>query len=126
MSPPGHPMSHDHNFKNLSLDYPRQAIGFFAAAETQAIRGLVTLEPSPEKRLKYLDFIDIDAHLDDNERQRYAQLYPQEASTMTGFAQRFIEEGRKEGEEEGLKRGLHLHELGRSPLATLPCPRWRL
>ncbi len=34
-------MSHDHNFKYLILDYPHQAI-----------RGLVTLEPSPEKRLK--------------------------------------------------------------------------
>jgi len=25
-------MSHDQNFKNLILDYPRQAIAFFAAA----------------------------------------------------------------------------------------------
>jgi hypothetical protein len=67
----------------------------------QAMRGLIELEPHPERRLKYLDFIDIYADLDDNERQRYAQLYPQEASTMTGFAQRFIEEGRQEGRQEG-------------------------
>ena len=71
----------------------------------RAVGGLFELEPHPERRLKYLDFIDIYAHLDDNERQRYAQLYPQEASTMTGFAQRFIEEGRKEGREEGIKEG---------------------
>ncbi len=41
----------------------------------QAIRGLVTLEPSLEKRLKYVDFIDIYADLDDNERQLYTELY---------------------------------------------------
>jgi hypothetical protein len=262
MSPPGHPMSHDHNFKNLILDYPRQAIGFFAAAEAQAvdagarllpireeqlkerlgerfreldvpllvewpdgrraallfvfeeetqpdrfsihrlahycldlaelyatdrvvpvviflrpggfptrlvlgsdtqtyldfryiacalkqipardhlhstnlvarlnlpnmayapedkllvyaqaIRGLVTLEPSPEKRLKYVDFIDIYADLDDNERERYTQLYPQEVTTMAGFAQRFTdkgrEEGHKEGHREGRKEGMQLGE----------------
>jgi hypothetical protein len=63
----------------------------------QAIRGLVTLEPSPEKRLKYVDFIDIYADLDDNERQLYTQLYPQEVTTMAGFAQRFTDKGREEG-----------------------------
>ena len=30
-------MSHDQNFKNLILDYPRQALEFFAAAETADI-----------------------------------------------------------------------------------------
>jgi hypothetical protein len=80
----------------------------------QAIRGLVTLEPSPEKRLKYVDFIDIYADLDENERQRYTQLYPQEVTTMAGFAQRFTEmgreEGRQEGHEEGHKEGLRRGE----------------
>jgi len=33
----------------------------------QAIRGLVQLEPSPEKRLKYVDFTDIYTDLDENE-----------------------------------------------------------
>ena len=87
-------MSHDHNFKYLILDYPHQAI-----------RGLVTLEPSPEKRLKYVDFIDIYADLDDNERQLYTQRYPQEVTTMAGFAQRFTELGHKEGHKQGLQRG---------------------
>ena len=71
----------------------------------QAIRGLIELEPSPEKQRKYLDFIDIYADLDDNERQLYHQLYPHEVATMTGFAQRFREEGREEGQKEGLQRG---------------------
>jgi hypothetical protein len=42
----------------------------------QAVRGLLELEPHPEKRLKYLDFIDIYADLDDNERDLYRQRYP--------------------------------------------------
>jgi hypothetical protein len=59
------------------------------------------LEPSLEKQLKYLDFIDIDADLSDHERQRYTQLYPHEVDAMTGFAQRFREEGRQEGLQKG-------------------------
>jgi hypothetical protein len=35
----------------------------------QAVRGLIELAPSTEKRLKYLDFVDIYADLDDHERQ---------------------------------------------------------
>jgi hypothetical protein len=30
-------MTHDQNFKNLILDYPRQAIALFAASEAQAV-----------------------------------------------------------------------------------------
>ena len=71
----------------------------------QALRGLLELEPAPEKRLKYIDFIDIYADLDDNERQRYAQLYPHEVAAMTGFAQRFRDEGRDEGRKEGRDEG---------------------
>ncbi len=71
----------------------------------QAMRGLLALEPVLEKRLKYLDFIDIYANLDDNERQLYSQLYPHEVTAMAGFAQRFTEQGREEGRQEGIQRG---------------------
>ena len=57
----------------------------------QAVRGLTALEPDPEKRLKYLDFSDIYAALDDNERAQYLQDYPDEAQTMSRFAERFRE-----------------------------------
>jgi len=30
-------MNHDQNFKNLILDYPRQALAFFAADEADAV-----------------------------------------------------------------------------------------
>ena len=33
----GNGMNHDQNFKNLILDYPRQALEFFAAAEARHI-----------------------------------------------------------------------------------------
>ena len=47
----------------------------------RAMRGLTTLEPDPERRLKYLDFIDIYAALDENERIVYRQRYPEEVTT---------------------------------------------
>ena len=45
-------MSHDHNFKNLILDYPRQAIGFFAAVEAQAVDAGARILPIREEQLK--------------------------------------------------------------------------
>jgi hypothetical protein len=72
----------------------------------QAVRGLLALEPHPEKRLKYLDFIDIYADLDDNQRQDYATRYPREATEMSGFAERFIEQGKQAGIKQGLQQGL--------------------
>ena len=82
------------NLPNMAYD-PADKLLVYA----QAVRGLIELEPHPERRLKYVDFIDIYADLNENERQRYAALYPDEARTMTGFAQRFIEEGRQEGRQ---------------------------
>ena len=38
-------MMHDQNFKNLILDYPRQAIALFAASEAQAIKQQTTGQP---------------------------------------------------------------------------------
>ena len=58
-----------------------------------AVRGLTTLERDPEKQLKYLGFIDIYAALDDNERAEYQRDYPDEAKTMSRFAERFHEQG---------------------------------
>lgn len=66
----------------------------------QAVRGLLELEPNPERRIKYLDFIDIYAQLDDHERVIYRQRYRREAEVMSGFAERFIQQGRQEGRQE--------------------------
>jgi len=86
-------MSHDQNFSDLStalfatparqhLNSPNSVARLtlpcmaYAPADKLAIyaaatRGLIELEPDPERRLKYADFIDIDAALDDNELKRY-------------------------------------------------------
>ena len=77
----------------------------------QAVRGLLELEPHPEKRLKYLDFIDIYADLDDNQRQDYAARYPREAAEMSGFAERFIEQGKQKGIQRGIQQGLEQERL---------------
>ena len=59
----------------------------------QAVRGLLSLEPDIEKRLKYLDFVDIYTGLDDNERLLYAKRYPQENRNMLGLRDRMRQEG---------------------------------
>lgn len=68
------------------------------AVYAAAVRGLTSLETDPERQLKHLDFIDIYAALDDDERQRYSQEYPEEAKAMTSFAERFREQGMQKGE----------------------------
>ena len=62
----------------------------------QAVRGLLDLEPDPERQIKYLDFIDIYAHLDDDERRVYQQRHAPETTIMSQFAERFEAKGRQE------------------------------
>ncbi|WPL14988.1 hypothetical protein [Thiorhodovibrio litoralis] len=76
----------------------------------QAVRGLRTLEPDRERQIKYLDFVDIYAALDENERQRYQQHYAEEIETMSAFADRFIEQGLQQGVQQGLQQGLQQGE----------------
>jgi hypothetical protein len=46
------PVSHDQNFKNLILDYPREALAFFAADEAQDIDASVSITPLRQEQLK--------------------------------------------------------------------------
>jgi hypothetical protein len=46
------PMSHDQNFKNLILDYPRQALAFFAAEEAAGLGKDVRITPLRQEQLK--------------------------------------------------------------------------
>lgn len=86
-----------------SMQYPP---GCKVEVYAQAVRGLTALEPDPEKRLKYLDFIDIYADLNDAERVQYQREYPEEAQTMSRFAERFREEGLQQGIEQGKQQGM--------------------
>ena len=72
----------------------------------QAVRGLLNLEPDIEKRLKYMDFVDIYSGLDDNERRLYEARYPQESEKMAGLTERLLTEGRQQGMQQGLQQGL--------------------
>ncbi|MBB3192577.1 hypothetical protein [Halomonas cerina] len=46
------PVSHDQNFKNLILDYPHEALAFFAADEAGEIDASVTITPLRQEQLK--------------------------------------------------------------------------
>jgi len=76
---------------------PEQRVDVYA----DAVRGFRRQEPDPNKLLKYLDFIDMYAALDEEERKVYILKYPEEAKIMTTFAERFRNEGRNEGRREG-------------------------
>jgi len=69
-----------------------------------AVRGLLALEPDPEKRLKYVQFVDIYAALSAAERERYQQDYPAETATMVSFQTRFEQIGEQRGEAAMLLR----------------------
>jgi hypothetical protein len=110
------------NLPNMKYS-PAQRVEVYA----QAVRGLIRLEPDPEKQLKYLDFIDIYTGLDDNEWERYQQEYTDEANAMSTFAERFRSEGRSQGIQLGMQRGevvvlvrLLEHNFGPVPEALRP------
>jgi hypothetical protein len=81
---------------------PEQRVDVYA----QALRGLRALEPDPERRLKYVELIDSYVKLDDNEWARFQRDYPQEDKAMSGFAERFRQEGMEMGAQQGEARVL--------------------
>jgi len=85
---------------------PEQRVDIYASA----MQGLMKLEQDPEKRLKYIDFVDIYCVLDDNERTHYQNKYPEEAKAMSTFAERFIDQGMQQGMQQG-EAQLLLHQL---------------
>ena len=44
-------MDHDQNFKNLILDYPREALEFFAREESAGIGSRVRITPVRQEQL---------------------------------------------------------------------------
>jgi hypothetical protein len=98
---------HDHNFKNLILDYPVQRLNLpnmayspedrlemYWAAQT----GVNRLEDSLEKQRKYADFIDFYADLSEDEVVCYRMRYfSEKGENFMGFMNVLREEGRQEG-----------------------------
>ena len=90
------------NLPNMRYHSPADKLRAYA----HAIRGLLELEPDPERRLKYVDFVDIYAALNENELAAYQRQYPQEAKTMESFASRFEQRGIRKGYEKGIQKGM--------------------
>ena len=79
---------------------PAQRLEVYA----RALRGLFTLETHLDRQAKYLDFIDIYTALNDTEQAQFRARYPEEVHTVSSFAQRFTEQGQKQGEAAMLLR----------------------
>ncbi len=47
-----HTLTHDQNFKNLILDYPRQSLEFFAAEESGEMTPEVRITPVRQEQMK--------------------------------------------------------------------------
>ncbi|MCP4347771.1 MAG: DUF4351 domain-containing protein [Desulfobacterales bacterium] len=77
-----------------------QKIGVYA----NALDGLAELEKNPERRIKYSEFIDLYAKLDEKDVIRYRKEYlpkSQHKEELMGFTQMMIDKGRKQGKKEG-------------------------
>lgn len=92
------------NLLNMHYD-PAQRVEVYARAQD----GLAELEPDPEKRLKYADFIEAYANLSEDEWVCYCNEYlphSERREAIMGLVQRCREEGRQLGQQEGVKEGL--------------------
>ena len=79
--------SHDQNFKNLILDYPRQALEFFAASEAQNLDENVTITPIRQEQLKdrlgdRFRELDVPLQVEWPDGQREALLFVLEEETQ--------------------------------------------
>jgi hypothetical protein len=88
----------DNLVARLNLPNMRHRRSERVAVYASATRGLMELEPDPERRLKYADFIDIYAGLTEAEHEQYQRDYPEETKTMQSFSTRFRNEGIQIGE----------------------------
>ena len=80
-------------------------------AYADAVRGLTAVEKDPDRRAKYLEFIDRYADLDKDEYQRYERDHAKESKAMAGAFQRVRDEVRQETTRTALERLLQ-HRFG--------------
>lgn len=118
----------DNLVARLNLPNMRYAPSERVAVYAWAMRGLLALEADPERRLKYVDFVDIYAPLSEAEREQYQRDYPEEAKTMVSFQSRFEQIGEERGEQIGEQRGRQLGQaetlltLMRAKFGPVPDP----
>ena len=88
------------------VNLPNMAYGRERRLEVyaKAREGLVELEPDPNRRIKYSEFIDMYAGLDENELILYQKQYlkkSQYKEVLMGLTQMAREEGMREGQQKG-------------------------
>jgi len=76
------------NLPNMRWQSQAEKLDALAAA----VRGLANLEPDPERRLKYTDFLDMYGKLTPEEEAEYRRRYPEEDEAMTGYFQQIREQ----------------------------------
>ena len=87
------------NLPNMAYDRERRLEVYAKARE-----GLVELEPDPNRRIKYSEFIDMYAGLDEKDLILYQKQYLKKSryrEVLMGLTQMAREEGMKEGRKEG-------------------------
>ncbi len=87
------------NLPNMAYDRDRRLEVYAKARE-----GLVELEPDPNRRIKYSEFIDMYAELDEKDLILYQKQYLKKSryrEVLMGLTQMAREEGMKEGRKEG-------------------------
>ena len=89
----------------VNLPNMRVSAGRRVEACVDAMRGLTAVESDPDKRAKYIEFIDTYAELDEDEYRRYASEYPKESTAMAGVIQRARDEGIQTGIQTGRQEG---------------------
>ena len=97
---------HDHNFKNLFQDFPRETLQWlFPCAEErlevicQAYKGLFQLATRGLFD-KYVEFIDVYSDISEQEQQQLFETISQDKETVM-LSQYMREKGRREGRQEG-------------------------
>lgn len=99
--PAEHYLESDNLVARLNLPNMHWPAELKLAIYASAIRGLTSLERNPDKQVKYLEFIDIYAQLDNNEQARFKEQYRQEGDEMKGFIERYTEQGIQRGLVQG-------------------------
>ncbi len=92
------------NLPNMDYD-PGRRVEVYAAAQ----EGLARLEPDPNKRHKYVDFIDQYANLNQDEWVQYKEVYlpkSEQREVIMGLIQYSRDEGRRQGRQEGRQEGI--------------------
>nr|VFJ97032.1 MAG: Putative transposase, YhgA-like [Candidatus Kentron sp. LFY] len=108
------------NLPNMRQD-PEQRVEIYLRAQ----EGLAQLEPDPNKRIKYIDFIARYANLTEEEQAQYKQYLQQSSykEVIMGPVQQAREEGIQQGFQDGIQRGIQLGvelKFGREGLALMP------